>query len=223
MNKQRRQPGPPVKSQRSKPDTRMLLTAVIFLGLGLAAGYFLGRHAGTSTPADAPAAAAGGQLVNPSAFIEMEASLLSSVRKNPRDLDTLIRIGNLYYDNSKFREAVDWYGRALEIDPNNVSVRTDRGTSYWNIGQPDAAIAEFSLSLQSNPTHPQTLYNLGVVYLHGKGAPAEARKAWEKLLETNPGYPEREKLRQQIAELSASTPPDSTGGVEDLLQRMKTR
>ena len=73
---------------------------------------------------------------------------------------------------------------------------------------------------------------MGVVYLHGKNNPAEARKAWEKLLATNPNYPERGKVQEQISSLGAlpvmpaASGADKKGdskGVEDLLQRMKSR
>jgi len=104
-------------------------------------------------------------------------------------LNALIPLGNLYYDNGKFAEAVQYYGKALATDPNNVNVRTDLGTCYWNLGQADAAIGEFQKSLGVNPSHAQTLYNLGIVYLHGKNDAVEARKAWERLLATNPDYP----------------------------------
>jgi tetratricopeptide (TPR) repeat protein len=107
-----------------------------------------------------------------------------------------------------------------------------RGTSYWNLGQADNAIAEFQKSMEVDPFHAQTLYNLGVVYIHGKNNPAEARKAWEKLLATNPNYPERARVQEQINALAAAPAmPASSGagkkgdarGVEDLLQRMKSR
>ncbi len=105
-----------------------------------------------------------------------------------------------------------------------MNVRTDRGTSYWNTGQADAAIAEFNRSLQINPSHAQTLYNLGIVYLNGKKDPASARKAWETLLATNPDYPDRAKLQQQIAQLTEPAPvPASSEGVEQLLDRLKKK
>jgi tetratricopeptide (TPR) repeat protein len=125
------------------------------------------------------------------------------IQSNPRDVNALTQLGNLYYDHGQFRDAAEWYGKALEINPNNADVRTDRGTSYWNLGQADAAIAEFQKALEADPSHAQTLYNLGVVYLNGKNNPAEAKKVWERLLASNPNYPDRAKLQQQIAALSA--------------------
>jgi tetratricopeptide (TPR) repeat protein len=171
-------------------------------------------------------------VVDPVVFQENERRLKSALSTNPKDVNALVQLGNLYYDSNRYGDAADYYGRALEVNPRNVDVRTDRGTSYWNLGQADNAIAEFQKSLEVDPSHAQTLYNLGVVYIHGKNNPAEARKAWEKLLATNPNYPERARVQEQINALAAAPAmPASSGagkknearGVEDLLQRMKSR
>jgi len=192
------------------------------LGIGLLTGFYFGKQSAQS--ATTP------PVPQSSSFTEDEARLRGALLANPNDLDVLIQLGNLYYDNQKFQDAVDWYGRALEIDPKNINVRTDRGTSYWNLGRADAAIAEFRKSLELNSSHAQTLYNLGVVFLKGKNDVQEARKAWETLLATNPNYPERARVQEQLASLPGGTTAPARGqsksaspGMEDLLQRMKPR
>jgi tetratricopeptide (TPR) repeat protein len=213
--------------QQSRLD--ILFIGLICLGIGATVGYYLGRQSvRTDLP---PAEQTQSPVPNPAAFVQSEASLKSILRSNPEDVKALVQLGNLYYDNSRFKEAIEWYGRALELDPRDVNVRTDRGTSYWSLGQADAAIADFQKSLEVNPTHPQTLYNLGVVYLHGKNNPAEAKKTWERLLAANPDYPERAKLLQQLATLSApaeagpsaGSKSRSTEDVEKLLERLKQK
>lgn len=225
MGKSRRNPEmPAAKSAPSRsiaPASGVLIGAAC-LGIGLLTGYYFGKQSAqpaTTTPAPQSAP-----------FTEDEARLRGALITNPNDLDALIQLGDLYYDNHKFQDAVDWYGRALAIDPKNVNVRTDRGTSYWNLGQADAAIAEFRKSLEVNPSHAQTLFNLGVVLLNGKNDAQEARKAWETLLATNPNYPERAKVQEQLAALPGGSTPPAPGqskpaspGMEELLQRMKTR
>jgi tetratricopeptide (TPR) repeat protein len=211
----------------------LVLVGAVCLAAGLGIGYYYGQQP-SSSPPPATAAQAAGQ----SGFLQEEAELNAALQANPRNVNALIQMGNLNYDNGRYRQAIDYYGRALDLDPNNANVHTDRGTSYWNLGQADEAITEFQKSLEVNPTHPQTLYNLGVVYLNGKNNAAEARKAWEKLLATNPNYPERAKVQEQLASLSpasaapapagAAAPPaqqDKAGnpGVEDLLQKIKSR
>jgi len=125
---------------------------------------------------------------------------------NPKNLDALIQLGNLYYDQGQHLQAVEWYGKALDIDPRNPNVRTDRGTSYWNLNRPDEAIAEFRKSLDVDPGHAQTLYNLGLVYLQGKNNIVEAKKAWQKLLAANPNYPNRADIERQLASMAAPPP-----------------
>ncbi len=227
MSKQRNQGGRTASAvERSDSGLTVLVTGAVCLAIGLGIGYYFGSQSGhvPAVPsAAAPMSLPQGSVANPSEFLENEAGLKAAAAQDPKNVSALVRLGNLYYDHGKFREAVDWYGRALEIAPDDVNVRTDRGTSYWNLGEADAAIAEFNRSLQSNPTHAQTLYNLGVVYLHGKNNPGQARQAWEKLLATNPGYPDRAKIEQQIAQLNSSpaSAPAPPQKVEDLLQQLK--
>jgi cytochrome c-type biogenesis protein CcmH/NrfG len=227
--KQRSQEQRPVAAKADPVLIVLVGSACMLVGLGV--GYYFGQQNAAMSAAGPPPApvqgTATGSLMNPAEFAQQEAGLKAAVAAAPKNLDSLIRLGNLYYDNQKWSAAVDYYGRALEIDPRNVNVRTDRGTAYWNENQPDAAIAEFKKSLEVEPSHAQTLYNLGVVYLHGKNDPEATRRAWQRLLATNPNYPDRAKIEQQLAALSApSTPPPSQpaenpAGVEDLLRRMK--
>ncbi len=217
------QPRQAARTAVRESPVKLLSVGVACLALGLGVGYYFGRQSAQS----------GGTAVasqQDATFVQNEAALRASVQSNPTDLNALIELGNLYYDHGRYRDAIEWYGKALDIDPKNADVRTDRGTSYWNLGQADAAIAEFQKALESDPSHAQTLYNMGIVYLNGKNNAAEAKKAWEHLLATNPNYPDRAKLQQQIASLSGQPPTAPAGagqagtsGMEDLLQRMKSR
>jgi tetratricopeptide (TPR) repeat protein len=147
-------------------------------------------------------------MQNPAVAAQNEASLRSILMANPKNLDALIQLGNHYYDQGQHLQAVEWYGKALEIDPRNPDVRTDRGSSYWSLNRPDEAIAEFQKSLEVNPNHPQTLYNIGLVYLQGKNNVAETKKAWQKLLTVSPNYPNRADIERQLASMAA---PSSAG------------
>ncbi len=222
---------------REKNTGNVVFAGIVCLAVGLAVGYYYGKSAGSSQ--GAPGAVTPGQgtsSMDQATFRQNEANLKFAIGSNPKDLESIIQLGNLYYDNSKFKDAVDWYGKALEIDPSNVNVRTDRGSAYWSLGQADAAIGEFQKSLQVNPTHAQTLFNLGIVYLHGKNDMDAARKAWEKLLATNPDYPDRARLQGMLGSVggtaaSPTSPPAASGqtgqgkagsgAMDDLFKRMK--
>lgn len=127
------------------------------------------------------------------------APLIEAVNKDPNDYDSLVKLGNLFYDGQQFPTAIQYYERALAIHPENPDVRTDMGTAYFYKGDADRAITELQTSLKYRPGHPQTLFNLGWVRWQGKQDPKGASEAWKQLLKDNPNYPQRQQVEQYIA------------------------
>jgi hypothetical protein len=56
------------------------------------------------------------------------------------------------------------------------------------------------------PTHPNTLFNLGIVELHGKKDPKRTTATWKKLLAANRNYPAKDKVNEMRAEAKNGTP-----------------
>ncbi len=192
------------------------LMAVICLIVGTAVGYLV-RGSQNATPAStpetvsaaaqAPADAMHGSANQTPTAAQMKAMadqqaapLLAKLKINPADTDALAQIGNVYYDAQQFNVAVDYYGRVLAIDPGNAAVRTDMGTAYLYLNDPDRAIQEFQVALKNNPKHGQALFNLGMAQWRGKGDATGAIATWEKLLKTVPDFPQRADVEQMIAQ-----------------------
>jgi cytochrome c-type biogenesis protein CcmH/NrfG len=184
--------------------TQAYLFAAFCLLLGVALGYLFRGSAASPVAANSAQQA---QDTHPqpqqadmqAALAQAAAPLVEAVNKNPNDYDSLVKLGNLFYDGQKYPSAMQYYERALAIHPENVDVRTDLGTAYWYNGNADQAIASLEAALQYSPGHPQTLFNLGWVRWQGKGDPKGAVEAWERLLKANPDYPQREQVEQFIA------------------------
>jgi len=194
--------------------------AVITLAIGIAVGYFARGSAGpgvVTAESPQPTAPAGmgsagmgaGQLPgigtpqpeqapSPEEISKAAQPLLAQLQTNPTDFDTVVKLGNLYYDAKSYPSAIQYYEKALTIQPSNADVRTDLGTSYWYTGNPDKAIENFEKALTIRPNHPETLFNLGVVKWQGKKDPKGAIVVWEKLLKTNPDYPQKEEVQTLI-------------------------
>jgi cytochrome c-type biogenesis protein CcmH/NrfG len=194
--------------------------AVITLAIGIAVGYFARGSAPVSVPnetaqaASAPAGMGGGaiggaqlpgigsmqqqQPASPDMIAKAAEPLLVQLKTNPDDFDTLVKLGNLYYDGQAYPQAIETYEKALGIQPNNPDVRTDLGTAFWYTGNADKAIANFEKALAIRPNHPGTLFNLGIVKWQGKKDPQGAIMAWEKLLQTNPDYPQKDQVQMLI-------------------------
>ena len=196
--------------------------AVITLVIGIAVGYFARGSAPTTTaavPENAQAAmgspqqgVGGGKMgpgqlpgstpqqqgASPEMLAKAAEPLLTQLKDNPNTANVMVQLGNLYYDGQSFPQAIEYYEKALKVQPNNPDVRTDLGTAYWYSGDPDKALANFEKSLAIRPNHPGTLFNVGIVEWQGKKDPKAAVVAWEKLLQTNPDYPQKDQVQMLI-------------------------
>jgi len=128
------------------------------------------------------------------------APILAQLKSDPTNATLLANLGNIYYDAKVYPTAIEYYERSLKSRPSETSVRTDLGTAYWYNGDADAAIAQFEKSLTYEPTKADTLFNLGIVEWQGKKDSKKAVAAWQKLLDANPGYENKQKVLQLMAQ-----------------------
>lgn len=118
-------------------------------------------------------------------------------RIKPEDYETIVKLANTYFDFRKFEEAGKWYEQALSKKSNDTNVRTDLGITFVERENPnlDRAIKEFQTSLQTNPKHEPTLYNLGAAQFK-KGSIEEANKILMQLEAINPQSQLVDRLQQ---------------------------
>jgi tetratricopeptide (TPR) repeat protein len=184
-----------------------LITAIVFFGVGFLGGYIFAAHRSSEAPqasvaAVVPAATQTAQALPPGHppinADSMIQALEDAAGQNPQDPQAPLRLANLFYDQQRFQEASEWYEKALKLDPRNVDARTDLGTAYFNLGRPRDALREYRQSLEIQPDHQPTLYNMIIVNLEGIHDLAAARSAWQRLDRLNPGYPGLDRLKQQL-------------------------
>src|SRR5271169_6327332 len=113
--------------------------AVITLAIGIAVGYFAHGSAPVAVPAEtaqaaAPAGMGGGgmgsaqlpgignaqqqQSPPPEMLAKAAEPLLAQLKTNPSDFDTLAKLGNLYYDSRAYPQAIEYYEKALVVQPD---------------------------------------------------------------------------------------------------------
>jgi len=186
--------------------------AVVCLVVGIVGGWLI---RGSQSPAaaatdtgstSAPALthANAGQAPTPAQMQQMADTqagpLIEKLKSDPNNTALLENIGNIYYDTQSFATAIEYYQRALKLEPANAAVRTDLATAYWYAGNVDTAIAEFQKSLSYEPNKPNTLFNLGIVEWQGKMDIDKAVATWQKLLDTNPNYENKDKVLELMAQ-----------------------
>ena len=199
-------------SSASWTSIQAYVLATICLVVGIAVGYLLRGSAGgdsqTAAKRGAGAASAGmpatkGSQPTPEQLKHMADTqaqpILAQLQSSPNDPKLLAQAGNIYYDAQQYRDAIEYYGRALRADPKDANVRTDMGTAYFYMGDSDRALQEFQTALKSDPKHGQTMFNMGMVLWQGKGDVSGAVAIWEKLLKTVPDYPDRAKVEEMLA------------------------
>ena len=176
------------------------LLAVITLVLGFATGYLFRGSGQPPAPTITSSSSQETSIPSPEPTV---GPMLRQLQQTPRDAALLAQIGNTYYDARNYTQAIEYYRRSLEIRPENVNVRTDLATATWYNGDADGALKEFDRSLQYDPTHSHTLFNVGIVKWKGKNDIQGALASWNKLLATNPNYSDRPKVLQLMEQLKS--------------------
>ena len=123
------------------------------------------------------------------------------VATDPKNRNAWVQLGNDYFDTHQREKAIEAYGKALELQPNDPNVITDQGVMYRELGDFDHAIANFERAAKLDPGHVQSLYNLGVVWGVDKKDPAKAAAAWKKVIEIAPQSPQAEQARQSLSSI----------------------
>jgi hypothetical protein len=160
----------------------------------------LHRVGPAQTPGQTP-----GQMMDPMVVIQQARD---RVNKNPNDLEALILLGNANYDIRRYQEAADLYQKALELNSDNVQVRTDRATALYRLGRPKEAINELTLALASDDHHENALYNLGMIKLKAFNDREGALAAWTELKEITQ---DRQLIADLDKQLAALRQPPGTG------------
>lgn len=133
--------------------------------------------------------------------------LLARMRSNPNDAGLLIEIGNVYRSAHQFKDASEYYGKALQLDPRNVAIRTELASCLYYIGDTDGALAQLHQAVETDPKDSNSLFNLGMIQWREKKDAAGALAAWNQLLKSNPRLAAEkrtqvEKLIAQVKEQS---------------------
>ena len=121
----------------------------------------------------------------------------AGIYRNPETLwrDTLVKnpdcsmaynnLGLLLVQQGHIEEAMEYYHKAIRIDPNNSEGLNNLGNAFAAEGQLDQAIENFRKAIQINPNNSGAHNNLGVV-LVAQGRFDEAIEDFRQATQVNP-------------------------------------
>ena len=203
------------KSESGWKPSQAYGMAVVCLVIGLALGYlFRGSESHPAAPqvsnaAPQPAATGSPAMHEMPSLEQMKqmadkkaAPLVARLQSEPGNATLLNQIATIYKSTHQFKEAAEYYQRAVQVDPRNVAARTDLASCLYYEGDVDGALSQLQQSLQYNPKDANSLFNLGMVRWQGKNDAAGAISAWQQLLKSNPklGAEKKAEVQKLIAE-----------------------
>lgn len=164
------------------------LIAVVALIVGILGGYlvFSISNAGKAPQTNTVIPAGAG---SPTDYTQRIAQAEKVVAQDPKNLNAWISLGNDYFDTEQTQKAINAYGKALEIEPNNPNVLTDQGVMFRKVGWYDKALANFEKANRLDPNHLQSLFNAGIVYAVDLKQPEKATPLWHRYLKLDSNSP----------------------------------
>jgi tetratricopeptide (TPR) repeat protein len=137
--------------------------------------------------------------------------------------DTYSDMGTLCFEQNNWEEAIRWYRRALDLDPENAEAAHNTGAALIWLQRPAEAEPFLRRVLAAWPGDLKALLNLGNVYLM-RGEPYRAGRYYLEVYKADPEFPDArrnfELARQTAAKLEAERMARDPGPFLEALERM---
>ncbi|KAJ3416949.1 cytochrome c oxidase subunit 1 [Chytridiales sp. JEL 0842] len=92
---------------------------------------------------------------------------------------------NLYFSQQRWEQALEYFERALRLDPEDFSAILNRGITKSMLGDTTGALEDFNLSILLNPTSPEVYFNRANLF-QKMGNFDEADKDYSAVLTLSP-------------------------------------
>lgn len=117
-----------------------------------------------------------------------------------RNADYYIAQGDRLRDKERAEAALDAYGKALDINPDNIEALTGKGLCYLDMAKPVQAEPVLEQALKMNPRYAPAIMGLAESYRF-QGKKESAVNMYQKYIDTFPNGPEAGVARSNIERL----------------------
>ncbi len=128
-----------------------------------------------------------------------EENYLAALSVNPDDFLSCVNLGNIAVRRNNWAEALEWYIKAVDIEPDSDGVHSNLGGAYVALGRLDRAEYHFDKSLHINPSNILALHNKAI-FLAKRGQFDEAKKLNQKVLERAPNWQPALNFKKRLSE-----------------------
>jgi tetratricopeptide (TPR) repeat protein len=99
--------------------------------------------------------------------------------KDPDNYALQINMGRIYWHKKEYEQAIQYYAKAVELDPRRQDARHDLAMSHIQLKQYAEALPHLEQLVESNDMNGQSWYWLGTAYAH-LNRNEESAEAYEK-------------------------------------------
>ena len=126
--------------------------------------------------------------------------LKAKLYENPQNFELLSALGDEYFNQTKFYDAIREYEKALKIKPDSADCLNDLGLAYFYTGNSDKALDSVNKSIEVDAEYKYSWLSKGYM-LTSLGRYDEAVPALKMVKKLDPGGPlaqEADKFLQRI-------------------------
>jgi cytochrome c-type biogenesis protein CcmH/NrfG len=195
-----------LKKSPGKNSSQNILYLVALLSLMVVALYgyrFLSPVSKPDPHANLPAAGTPNQ--NRLFDQEQYQHLQENLKINPDGFQENVDMANFLFDNQRFSDAIDFYLKATQINPNQPDILVDTGVSYFNLKKFSDARTYFDKAIKINANHVNALYNMGVVSAQLGDMP-QMLEYWERLIKVAPETEQARAAKQMMDQVKGNEP-----------------
>jgi Flp pilus assembly protein TadD len=118
-------------------------------------------------------------------FSAKEKQLLDTLSKDPENPRIIAALGDLYFENDRFEQAIKEYNKVLKLNPSDVDTYNDLGLAEFYTGRTNSAVDTLKKGTAVDPSFQRIWLSLGFV-LASSGRNEEAREILNKAVELDP-------------------------------------
>ena len=183
-------------------SSRNIHFAILGIILGASVAYIVAFYQVESTlPVQAATMASNNGLPADHPDVSNNEQMLDLLKKaieeKPDQPEMIARYANILFNMGRFDEALGWYTKVLELQPDNLDARSLRGAVYWRKNRIEEAAADLQGVLQRDPKHIPSLYGMFLLSLHRREI-AKAGDYLKKIEAIDPGYEGLAELRRRL-------------------------
>lgn len=118
--------------------------------------------------------------LSPQVDLSQEIQMLEErVQNDPGNPDAWSQLGDVFYRDQRYDNAVEAYTKALNLRPARTDVLIKLGNAHFDRGANEGAIEAYSKALSIDPKNADVLTDLGIAYRRA-GNPNRAVEAFRK-------------------------------------------